>query len=107
MTDRRRLYQRIAPFYDILDFAGEALNQRKVRPQLLDGLRGRVLDAGIGTGRNIPYYPPNATVVGTDLSSAMQVLKIAAIPDAVAEAVGAAEVGSRRVGETPARVQHE
>jgi len=71
MTDRRRLYQRIAPFYDILDFAGETLNQRKVRPQLLEGLSGRILDAGIGTGRNIPFYPPNATVIGTDLSSAM------------------------------------
>ena len=71
MTDRRRLYQRIAPLYDILDFAGETLNQRQVRPQLLEGLSGRILDAGIGTGRNIPFYPPNATVVGTDLSNAM------------------------------------
>lgn len=71
MTDRRRLYQRIAPLYDILDFAGETLNQRQVRPQLLEGLSGRILDAGIGTGRNIPFYPPNATVVGIDLSNAM------------------------------------
>ncbi len=71
MTDRRRLYQRIAPYYDILDFAGEALNQRRMRPQLLDGLSGRILDAGAGTGRNIPFYPPAADIVGMDLSSAM------------------------------------
>ncbi len=71
MTDRRGLYQRIAPYYDILDFVGETVNQRKVRPQLLDGLRGRILDAGVGTGRNIPFYPPDADVVGMDLSNAM------------------------------------
>ena len=71
MADRRRLYQRIAPFYDILDFAGETFRQRRVRPQLLDGLSGRILDAGVGTGRNIPFYPSSADIVGMDLSSAM------------------------------------
>jgi ubiquinone/menaquinone biosynthesis C-methylase UbiE len=71
MADRRHLYQRIAPYYDILDFFGEALNQRQVRPQLLAGLHGRILDAGVGTGRNIPFYPPGSGVVGVDLSSAM------------------------------------
>ena len=48
MPDRRHLYQRIAPYYDLLDFFGEAMNQRRVRPQLLDGLSGRILDAGVG-----------------------------------------------------------
>lgn len=71
MSDRRSLYQRIAPFYDVLDFVGESLNQRHVRPQLLEGLSGRILDAGVGTGRNIPFYPLNADIVGCDLSSAM------------------------------------
>ncbi len=71
MTGRRHLYQRIAPVYDILDFFGEAMNQRRVRPQLLEGLGGRILDAGVGTGRNLPFYPPNADVVGVDLSNAM------------------------------------
>ena len=71
MTDRRRLYQRIAPFYDILDFAGEVLAQRQVRPQLLDGLGGRILDAGVGTGRTIPFYPAGTEMVGCDLSHAM------------------------------------
>lgn len=71
MPDRLRLYQRIAPYYDILDFIGEALSQRRVRPQFLQGLSGRILDAGVGTGRNIPFYPPGADIVGMDLSSAM------------------------------------
>jgi ubiquinone/menaquinone biosynthesis C-methylase UbiE len=71
VPDRQRLYQRIAPFYDLLDLAGETLNQRRVRPLLLEGLSGRILDAGVGTGRNIPFYPSGADIVGMDLSSAM------------------------------------
>ena len=35
------------------------------------GLRGRILDAGIGSGRNIPFYPPGTDVVGIDASPAM------------------------------------
>ena len=71
MPERPHLYQRIAPYYDLLDFFGEALNQRRVRPQLLTGLSGRILDAGVGTGRNLPYYPADADIVGLDFSSAM------------------------------------
>jgi ubiquinone/menaquinone biosynthesis C-methylase UbiE len=38
---------------------------------MFEGLSGRVLDAGVGTGRNIPYYPRNAHVIGMDASSGM------------------------------------
>ena len=38
---------------------------------LFRGLSGRLLDAGVGTGRNIPFYPPGADMVGIDLSPAM------------------------------------
>jgi ubiquinone/menaquinone biosynthesis C-methylase UbiE len=38
---------------------------------LFQGLKGRVLDAGVGTGRNIQFYPPGAEVVGIDISPAM------------------------------------
>ena len=32
---------------------------------------GRLLDAGVGTGRNCEFYPPTAIVSGIDTSSAM------------------------------------
>jgi ubiquinone/menaquinone biosynthesis C-methylase UbiE len=64
-------YQRIAPFYDLLDLPFEFGRYRSLRPLLFEGLAGRVLDAGVGTGRNIPYYPSNAKIVGIDLSPAM------------------------------------
>ncbi len=71
MTSTLERYQRIAPFYDLLDFPFEYRRYRKIRPLLFEGLSGRLLDAGVGTGRNFPFYPPTADVVGVDLSPAM------------------------------------
>ena len=71
MTSALNRYQRIAPFYDLLDLPFEHGRYRRIRPLLFQGLSGRILDAGVGTGRNVPYYPPGAEVVGIDLSPAM------------------------------------
>jgi ubiquinone/menaquinone biosynthesis C-methylase UbiE len=64
-------YERIAPLYDLLDLPFEYGRYRRIRPLMFQGLSGRLLDAGVGTGRNIPYYPKDASVVGVDLSPAM------------------------------------
>lgn len=64
-------YQRIAWAYDLLDLPFEYGRYRKIRPQLFSGLSGRILDAGVGTGRNFPFYPPGSEVIGIDLSPAM------------------------------------
>jgi ubiquinone/menaquinone biosynthesis C-methylase UbiE len=64
-------YRRIAPFYDLLDFPFELGRYRSLRPLLFEGLSGRLLDAGVGTGRNFPFYPAGSRVVGIDISPAM------------------------------------
>ena len=64
-------YQRIAWLYDLLDLPFEHVRYRKIRPMIFAGLSGRILDAGVGTGRNFPFYPPGSEVVGIDLSPAM------------------------------------
>ena len=64
-------YQRIAWAHDLLDLPFEYGRYRKIRPLLFRGLAGRILEAGIGTGRNFPFYPPGSEVVGIDLSPAM------------------------------------
>jgi ubiquinone/menaquinone biosynthesis C-methylase UbiE len=64
-------YQRIAKYYDLLDVAFEYGRYRAIRPLLFRGLTGHLLDAGVGTGRNFPFYPPGVSVVGVDQSSAM------------------------------------
>jgi ubiquinone/menaquinone biosynthesis C-methylase UbiE len=64
-------YERVARFYDFLELPFEYLLYRRIRKLLLRGLSGRLLDAGVGTGRNFPFYPAGSHVLGIDLSSAM------------------------------------
>lgn len=71
MADLINKYQRIAPFYDILDLPFEHRRYRHLRQVLFAGLTGRILDGGVGTGRNMRFYPPTATVIAVDTSSAM------------------------------------
>jgi demethylmenaquinone methyltransferase/2-methoxy-6-polyprenyl-1,4-benzoquinol methylase len=70
-TSTKERYRRIAPYYDLLDSPFEYARYRRIRPRMFQGLAGRVLDAGVGTGRNLPFYPPGAEVVGVDISEAM------------------------------------
>ncbi len=69
--NKRATYQRIAKWYDLLDAPFERKRYQPLRPLLFEGLSGRVLDAGVGTGRNIPFYPKGSEMVGIDLSPAM------------------------------------
>jgi len=71
MTSSVARYQRIAPFYDLLDLPFEQRRYRALRPLIFQNLRGRLLDAGIGTGRTCAFYPPDAIVSGIDTSPAM------------------------------------
>ncbi|MFO7849676.1 MAG: class I SAM-dependent methyltransferase, partial [Spirochaetia bacterium] len=41
------------------------------RQELLAGARGRVLEVGVGTGKNLPYYPDHAEVTAIDFSPNM------------------------------------
>ncbi len=63
-------YNITAWFYDILDFPWE-LQYRKWRPGLLADIRGEVLEAGVGTGRNLEYYHPSVNLTCIDFSPAM------------------------------------
>jgi ubiquinone/menaquinone biosynthesis C-methylase UbiE len=71
MTSTLERHQHIAPLYDLLHLPFEYRRYRRIRPLLFDGLSGRILDAGVGTGRNAPFYPHGTRVVGIDLSPAM------------------------------------
>jgi ubiquinone/menaquinone biosynthesis C-methylase UbiE len=71
VTTNLTRYQHIAPLYDFLDRPFERKRYAGLRPLLFDSLGGRLLDAGVGTGRNCAYYPPGADVAGIDTSPAM------------------------------------
>ena len=64
-------YERIAPFYDLLDLPFERSRYQALRPLMFQNLGGNLLDAGVGTGRNCAFYPPGAIVSGIDTSPAM------------------------------------
>ena len=68
---KRGTYARVAWIYDFLDLPFEYGRYRPMRRKLFEGVRGSVLDAGVGTGRNMPFYPSNGEVVGIDLSPQM------------------------------------
>jgi ubiquinone/menaquinone biosynthesis C-methylase UbiE len=65
-----RRYAFTAWLYDILDFPWE-LQYRRWRPELLRDVDGKVLESGVGTGRNLKYYPADVDLTAMDLSPAM------------------------------------
>ena len=68
---KRKVYHRIARIYDLLDLPFEHGRYRPIRKHMFSGLAGCILDAGVGTGRNMTFYPDGAEVSGIDLSEAM------------------------------------
>ncbi len=64
-------YDRIAPFYDLLDAPHEFGWRRRLRREVFAGLAGRILDAGAGTGANVPFYPPGTEIHAIDASGPM------------------------------------
>jgi len=66
----RAKYNITALFYDILDYPWERV-YRKWRPEILGNLRGKVLEAGVGTGRNFQHYHESVELTGLDLSHVM------------------------------------
>ena len=66
-----RRYDRMAGVYDIYDAPMDWMGARRRRRRLVAQLEGRVLEAGVGTGKNIPYYPEDVEVTGIDVSAKM------------------------------------
>jgi ubiquinone/menaquinone biosynthesis C-methylase UbiE len=64
-------YDRIAPVYDLMEMLPEQ-QFRSWREKLWAQVpEGRLLEVGVGTGKNLPYHPPRAQVVGIDVSERM------------------------------------
>lgn len=68
----RSRYNIAAPVYDVLEWPAERLFFHKWREQLWAPVEGpEILEIGVGTGKNIPYYPEDARVTAIDLSPKM------------------------------------
>ena len=68
----RRAYARHARLYDAMEWPVEQLVYRRWRRSLWQDVEGPdVLEVGVGTGKNVPYYPAEVCVTGVDLSEGM------------------------------------
>jgi ubiquinone/menaquinone biosynthesis C-methylase UbiE len=67
----RRVWDRTAPTYDRQIAFLERHWFTGGREWLGARATGRVLDVGVGTGRNLPHYPATAVITGIDLSPEM------------------------------------
>lgn len=71
MTNKiKNRYNRIAGLYDMMDAPMEGVFS-KWRRKMLCEVTGKTLEVGIGTGKNIPYYPKNVALTGIDFSEKM------------------------------------
>jgi phosphatidylethanolamine/phosphatidyl-N-methylethanolamine N-methyltransferase len=68
----RKRYDRLAPFYDLLEKPLEALRFAQWRARLEEWLsEDRILEVGVGTGKNMLYYPQGGRVTAIDISPSM------------------------------------
>ena len=70
MNKTQHRYDRIARYYEILEAPMELIFSQW-RRTFLSKTSGRTLEVGVGTGRNIPFYPEDVDLTGIDISSKM------------------------------------
>ncbi len=67
-----RRYNRIAPFFDVMEGMIEGLFFSRLRKQIWHQVEGEhVLEVGVGTGKNFPYYPAEKQMTAIDFSPVM------------------------------------
>ncbi len=71
LEEVKRRYDRAASLYNFYELPMEIIFFRKWRKELLSNVHGRVLEIGVGTGKNLKYYPNDAEVTGIDISPKM------------------------------------
>jgi len=68
----RKRYNRNASFYNLLEAPMEWLRFRQWRRRLRKSITGpKALEVGVGTGKNLHYYPPDVNVTAIDFSPRM------------------------------------
>lgn len=67
----KQRYDRVAGWYDWLDQPMEKIMFSKWRETLVGEVSGKTLEVGVGTGKNIPYYPEDVDLTAIDFSENM------------------------------------
>ena len=65
-------YNRIAPLYNLMEFSAELVGYEKWRKLLWSKVEGnKILEVGVGTGKNFPHYPKSSEITAIDFSEKM------------------------------------
>lgn len=64
-------YSRISGIYDLMEWPMEKLLFRRLRRRAVGYAEGRTLEVGVGTGKNLEYYPPDIHLSAIDFSPGM------------------------------------
>jgi ubiquinone/menaquinone biosynthesis C-methylase UbiE len=67
----RKRYNRASFIYDYMEKPMEMMGLKQRRLDLMKELQGEVLEVGVGTGKNIEFYPEGAQVTAIDFSEGM------------------------------------
>ena len=64
-------YDRFARWYDLVGGVPDLLGVRILRRRLLRHASENVLEVAVGTGKNLPCYPPGCRIIAVDVSREM------------------------------------
>ncbi len=65
-------YNRVSKVYDLLEKPMESMTSNKWRDKLIAAIEGKkVLEVGVGTGKNLAYYPSQLDITAIDFSKNM------------------------------------
>lgn len=71
-TDIQKRYDRLAPYFDLIEAPMEGFFFKNWRKRLWSEAEGyHILEVGVGTGKNFDFYPANARVTAVDFSPKM------------------------------------
>ncbi len=68
----KKRYDRIAPYFDRIEGMMETMMFGDLRARIWQQVQGdKILEVGVGTGKNFPYYPADKSYTAIDFSPAM------------------------------------
>jgi len=68
----QKRYDRVSSIYDLLEKPMELMAFSKWRERIIKRIEGeKILEVGVGTGKNLQYYPENVNLTGIDFSKKM------------------------------------
>ncbi len=72
ISSAEKRYDRIAWIFECIEFPMERMAAQRWREKLFSRLEGqRILEVGVGTGKNLAHYPPGISLTAIDISERM------------------------------------